>query len=192
LLICVGALDFFMGKLLFLLALFICGGTKAQEHGVSGAGLTTIDGKKFVVDLKEVSVIVFLSASCPLSQKYTLTLNEMAKEFGSKVKFYGVFTDDGTYDDYKNFRTKYKIPFSLLVDKKKQLVKSLAANVTPEAFVLQKEKVIYHGAIDDWVIELGKTKNRATINFVRNAVQCAMANTTPFPNYQKPVGCFID
>lgn len=182
-----------MGKFLFLLVLLICGEAKTQEQRVSGIALTTIEGKKFLIESTEVSVIVFLSTGCPLSQKYTLTLNELAKEFRGKVMFYGVFADtEPVFDDYKNFCNKYKIPFTLLIDKEKQLVRALNANVTPEAFVLQQGKLIYHGAIDDWAIELGKTKKKATTNFVRNAVQCAMANTKPFPNYNKPVGCFID
>lgn len=181
-----------MGKFLFVLVLFICGEAEAQKQSASDIPLTTIGGEKYVVALRELSVIVFLSPGCPLSQKYTLTLNELAKEFEGKVKFYGVFADNAVNKEYDHFKTKYKIPFALLVDKKKQLVKALAAGVTPEAFVISKGTVLYHGAIDDWAIALGKTKSKATVNFVRNAIQCAMANTVPFPNYNKPVGCFID
>lgn len=79
-----------------------------------------------------------------------------------------------------------------MVDRENQLVKTLTASVTPEAFVLNKGKIVYYGAIDDWAIELGKTKKRATVNFVKNAIRCAMANTTPVPSYSKPIGCFID
>jgi len=185
-----------MYRLIFIFFLFVCAEAKAQvqKPAVANVELSTIEGEKYVLkDFGELSVVVFLSPGCPLSQKYTLVLNSLAKEFHDKVKFYGVFAEtDPVLDEYKEFEKKYKIQFALLVDKEQKLVKALAANVTPEAFVLSKGKLIYHGAIDDWAIELGKTKAQATINFVRNAIQCAMANTTPVPNYNKPVGCFID
>lgn len=166
----------------------------AQAKTISNIELSTLEGRKYVFnDFEEPCVLVFLSPGCPLSQKYTLTLNELANEFRGKVTFYGIFTDkDLQADDYKSFSKKYKIEFPLFVDKKRQMVKALTASVTPEAFVMNKGKIIYQGAIDDWAIELGKTKKNATTNFVRNAIQCAMANTVPVPNYNKPIGCFID
>jgi len=185
-----------MYKLLLTLFLFI--GNKAdaqlQKTTIPEVKLGTIEGKKIVFNVqKEVCVIVFLSPGCPLSQKYTLTLNKLAKEFQDKVKFYGVFAEvDPDLEEYGDFRKKYDIQFNLLVDNEKQLVKTLAASVTPEAFVLSKGKTIYYGAIDDWAIELGKTKKKATINFVRNAIQGTMANITPVLDYIRPVGCFIE
>lgn len=185
-----------MYKFLLIITFFFVKEIKAQsqEPSISGIELNTIEGKKYVInDFKELCVVVFLSPDCPLSQKYTLTLNELSKEFDGKAKFYGIFSEsDPVLKDYKDFKKKYKIRFKLFSDNEKQLAKALTASVTPESFVLSKGKVIYHGAIDDWAIELGKTKKKATINFVRNAIQCALANTTPAPGYVKPVGCFID
>ena len=186
----------FMYKLLLLLFLFIDTGVKAQTQG-PGIGkfeMKTIEGKKYVLnDFEKLRVFIFLSPGCPLSQKYTLTLNELAKEFQDKAEFYGVFAETNpVLNDYKDFKKKYKIRFTLFVDKEKKLVKTLTASVTPEAFVISKGKVVYHGAIDDWAIELGKTKKSSTINFVRNALICAIANKTPVPDYSKPIGCFID
>lgn len=181
-----------MYKLLLAFLLFPYGQTEAQ--GIPNVELQTLEGKKYVFShSEEPCIVVFLSPSCPLSQKYTLTLNNLAKEFQGKATLYGVFAEtDPVMNEYKNFYRKYKIQFKLLVDRKKLLVRALTATVTPEAFVLNEGKVVYHGAIDDWAIDLGKTKKSATVSFVRNAVHCAISNTTPVPNYNKPVGCFID
>jgi thiol-disulfide isomerase/thioredoxin len=185
-----------MYKLLFILVLFCCGETIAQSEktGFASVELKTLDGKKYVFNHFEgFCVVVFLSPSCPLSQKYTRTLNELSTEFDSTVKFFGVFAEtDPDLDAYEKFKKKYQVPFELLVDRKKSLARSLSASVTPEAFVLRKGKIVYHGAIDDWAIALGKTRNKATVNFVRNAIQSAMASKTPVPDYTKPIGCFID
>lgn len=185
-----------MRKLLFILSFFLLGEAEAQsgDAAVAGIELSTVSGKNVVFkDSDGLLVVIFLSPTCPLSQKYTLTLNALAKEFSDSVKFYGVFAEaDPVADEYKEFKRKFEIRFDLLVDEKKQLVKALAASVTPEAFVLNRGKVVYRGAIDDWAIALGKTKKKAALNFVRNAIQCALAGTTPVPDYSKPVGCFID
>lgn len=109
-----------MNKLLLILYLFIYGEAKAQslEPDISRVELNTIKGKKYVFnDVEALCVLVFLSPSCPLSQKYTLTLNELAKEFRGKVKFYGVFTDaDLVSDDYENFKknTRYSLNYWLI------------------------------------------------------------------------------
>ncbi len=183
-----------MYRLLVLLSLIHFGGQAHAQPAAAGNVLQTIEGKKYIFrDPEELQVIIFLSPDCPLSQKYTRTLNELASEFKGKAKFYGVFAETSPQlSAYKNFKQKYRIQFPLLVDKDKKLVKALGATTTPESFVLNKGAIVYHGAIDDWAIELGKTKNKATTSFVRTAIHCAMANTSPVPDYHKPIGCFID
>ena len=187
---------FSMYRLFLILSFFVCAVGSAQSGGTNNppVALTTIEGKPFLFSgEEELSVVIFLSPGCPLSQKYTLTLNGLANEFAGTAKLYGVFAEtDGDKEEYLIFRRKYNIAFELLVDSSKQLAKALAATVTPEAFVLQKGAIVYHGAIDDWAIDLGKTKNRAAVNFVRSALQSAIAGTVPATRYSKPVGCFID
>lgn len=180
-------------SILFLL-FFIEGKGQSQLFPNNSIALKTIENKKVSLNLlEEAFVVVFLSPTCPLSQKYTLTLNQLAKEFHGKVKFYGVFAEtDPVLEDYIHFRKKYNIQFELLVDNDKKLVKNLAASITPEAFVMNKSKLVYQGAIDDWVIELGKTKKQASVHFLRNALQSILANQTPAYSYIKPIGCFID
>ena len=158
------------------------------------AQLKTIEGKRYSFDnSKGICVVVFLSPTCPLSQKYTLTLNQLARSFADTVKFYGVFAEAKPEPgEYASFRKKYHIDFPLLVDSKKTLVRNLSATITPEAFVISKGKVIYHGAIDDWAISLGKVRYSATNNFLEDAIRSAILNKLPATNYQNPVGCFID
>ena len=189
-------LGFYMNRLLLTLIVFSFGELMAQtpEGRLPRIELTTIEGKKFELgDDEKPSVVVFLSTSCPLSQKYTLTLNELAKEFTNKVNFYGVFAESGTATaEYKKFQIKYDMKFGLYLDDDKELVRALGASVTPECFVLNKGKVLYHGAIDNWVIALGRTKNKATVSFLKDAVQSVLSNKSPAPEYIKPTGCLID
>ncbi|MCH5718694.1 redoxin domain-containing protein [Niabella hibiscisoli] len=137
--------------------------------------------------------MIFLSVDCPLSQKYTRTLNELSKTFYPDVAFYGVFPDTTSpRKDYSQFQKKYEIPFELILDKGRKLTKALKAQITPECFVISKGEILYHGAIDDWVVGLGKTKSEPKINYLQNAISDVLSNTTPVIDYIKPIGCFID
>lgn len=186
----------FMRILLTLLfCLLLCQArSQAGSRKFSRAELKTIEGKRYLLENeKGICVIVFLSPTCPLSQKYTLTLNELAKSFADTVRFFGVFAEAKPEpSEYAAFKTKYHIRFPLLLDSKKTLVRNLSATVTPEAFVISKGNVIYHGAIDDWAISLGKMRYSASTNFLESAIHAAIADKIPVTSYQNPVGCYID
>src|SRR2546423_1861116 len=89
------------------------------------------------------SVFVFLAGDCPLSQSYTLTLNDMQREFND-VRFYAVVV--GT-----PFDSTYKIEFTSLSDRDFKIADFLAATKTPEVFAVDAQgTVFYKGAIDNW------------------------------------------
>jgi thiol-disulfide isomerase/thioredoxin len=186
----------FMRILLIILFCIVCCEARSQSvvKKLNKAEVKTIEGKRYLFDNSEgICVVVFLSPTCPLSQKYTLTLNGLARSFADTVRFFGVFAEaKPELSEYAVFKTKYHIRFPLLVDAKKTLVRNLSATITPEAFVLNKGSVIYHGAIDDWAISLGKTRYSASTNFLESAIRSAILNKLPVISYQNPVGCFID
>jgi len=142
----------------------------------------------------QLKVYIFYAPECPLSQKYTLTIANLYHKYGSKIEFIGVFPGaEESAGQYENFKTKYKIKYPLLKDPKLTLVKALKATVTPEAFLLDPSgKIIYHGAIDDWAIKLGKTKQQATVNYLENAIEGLLNHTSVEPHYVKPIGCYIE
>ena len=75
----------------------------------------------------------------------------------------------------------------------KKLTNYLEATITPEVVLMsEKGKLIYRGAIDDWVTDLGKNKLRPEKEYLRLAV-------TQYINHQpisikktKPKGCYIN
>src|SRR5215467_9830089 len=67
---------------------------------------------------KKAGVFVFLAPDCPLSQNYTLTLNNLEKEFNSNgVSFYGVFSGVGiTRTAMDGFAATYHLSFPVILD----------------------------------------------------------------------------
>lgn len=182
-----------------LILLFGCITIHAQQRFINYQSIPpgiTIDNSQYeYTTLKAVPhVYVFYAPECPLSQKYTLTMASLFNQFGNKVKFIGVFPgSEESIGQFKDFKTKYKINYPLIKDEKLELISALKATVTPEVFLIDSSgKVVYHGAIDDWAIKLGKTKQQATVNYLENAIEGLLNNTAVETRYVKPIGCYIE
>jgi len=158
-------------------------------------GVTINNNKLIYSALKDTPhVYIFYAPECPLSQKYTLTIASLFTKFGNKVKFIGVFPgSEESIGQFQEFKIKYKINYPLIKDEKLELISALKATVTPEAFLIDSYgKIVYHGAIDDWAIKLGKTKQQATVNYLENAIEGLLNNTAVETRYVKPIGCYIE
>ena len=194
---CTIAILIFMYRLFFIILFFCLAGVVNAQYKHSLADtipLVTITGKQIkFYPVKKLQVVIFLSIDCPLSQKYTRTLNELSKTFASNVSFYGVFPDTtSSMNDYSQFQKKYEIPFELILDKNRKLTKALKAQITPECFMISEGKILYHGAIDDWVVGLGKTKAQPKIQYLQNAITDVLSGRNAGLDYKKPIGCYID
>ena len=140
-------------------------------------------------------VITFFSPECPISENYTLTINKIASEYGVKnIRFIQVFP--GTiYSDEKimDFITFHKLAPEIVLDRQLELTEFFGASVTPETFVLDNENnIIYSGAIDNWVVDLGSKRQVITEFYLQDALDAALLGKLPEIKKTKPVGCFIE
>lgn len=158
--------------------------------------LQTLDGLDYRLSAfhKKLMAVVFLSPECPLCQNYSLVLNKLQAQFGKDLDIAGVFPGKGvSLADCRAFREKYHIGFLLLSDAGKSLVKTLGARITPEVFLLDRERnVLYHGAIDNWVVSLGKQRSKATENYLEDGIGGYLKGETLKVKEVKSVGCFIN
>src|SRR5262245_45355978 len=101
---------------------------------------------------KELVVVVFLGTQCPLAKLYGPRLAELAAEFEPRgVGFLSI--DANARDslaDIDHFVRTHNIPFPVLQDADHAFADRLAAERTPEAFVLDRARAVrYRGRIDD-------------------------------------------
>ena len=124
-----------------------------------------------IVHAQKAKVYVWLSADCPLSQKYTLTLRQLSQQYApDSIIFIAVFPSN-TKKEIKSFFKKYKLDFDFQRDKDKRLTRKFNATITPEVvLVTADEKVFYQGAIDNQAIALGKFSPEATEKYLQNAI----------------------
>ena len=145
-------------------------------------------------DEKKLQVIVFLSPECPICRNYSLTLNQLQKQYGATIRFIGIVPGKAyTTADVKEFMEKYKISFPVYIDSTKTISTALQAKVTPEIYLLRSTKnIYYHGSIDNWVKELGQAGARPTKFYLKDAIDQTLANKPVLIPFNKPVGCLIN
>jgi hypothetical protein len=150
---------------------------------------TRIDGLD-----KPLSLFIFLSPECPLSQNYTTTINQLSGKFSRQVNVVGIVPGNAyTTKEVVAFENKYHTAFQIFIDNKQLLTHYLNAVVTPQAILLNnKGAIVYSGSIDDWVQGQGKTKLHVTQAYVRDAIEQSLAGEPVKIHTTKTFGCRIN
>lgn len=189
-----------------VLLLFWSGGLWAQRLGINDSVFQLKQIEKFQINdgkgqpanlsmgEKPLYLFIFLSPECPLCKNYSLALNQLYNEYKTEVKIYGIVPGKSySPETVSQFKNEYKIVFPLYIDGRKKLSAYLKATVTPEVVLLNDNgSVIYRGAIDDWVVELGKKKMKATNEYLRKAVFQYLHQQPIAIKKVTPKGCLIN
>lgn len=137
-------------------------------------------------------VLVFLGCECPLAKHYIFPLNDLAKKFASQgVPLIGINSNDqDSLTEIADFSRQQKAAFPIYKDPQHRAADLLAAERTPEAFVVDRAgRVYYQGRIDD-SSGIGYQRPKAQHKYLEDAVRRAVvdrANSDPAP----AVGCII-
>ena len=97
-------------------------------------------------------VFVFLSAECPVAQRYAMRLKRLhSKYLDKQVTVFGVYSNENdSMDDVKNYLIKAEYTFPIIKDADGRLARHLNATMTPQAYLIDTSGVLrYRGAIDD-------------------------------------------
>ncbi len=142
---------------------------------------------------KPVLVVVFLGTECPLAKLYGQKLAEIEPELAKRgVQFIGINSNQqDTLQELAGYGTKFGIKFPLLKDAGAKVADQFGAKRTPEAFVLDRERVIrYQGRIDDQY-GVGSARNQATKTELVDAVEALLDGKPVEAAVTQPVGCLI-
>jgi hypothetical protein len=158
----------------------------------------TFDHKAFMLDTmngSRGSLYVFLAPECPLSENYTLTINQLQTQFAdSGLQFYAVISgqlfDSAAIGFYAN---RFPLGLPLLVDTGYYFSDQFKATTTPEAVLLnEKSEVVYQGAIDNWATALTQLTAAPTSNYLKDAINSVLKKQAVKISKTKAVGCFIE
>lgn len=142
---------------------------------------------------KGILVIAFLSPDCPICKNYSAKLVKLRDKYITRADFIGIIPGSFDANDVIEFHKKYLPSWKLFRDKSLHLTHYLDGTVTPEVLVINIKTgtLIYKGAIDDWVVSLGKTRNHIS-NFYLDIALNNFLNDKPAIPFTKPVGCLIN
>ncbi len=188
-------MKWFIVGIVFLIFSF---NSQAQTKDLSSIQLSTLKGGKVLLSTgiksHKATVFVFYSPECPLTQNYTLTINQFTEQYkDDDVLFYVVVSGtEFSEDEIRVFAETYKLQQKILLDSDYKLAEILDAKVTPEVFLVnQKSNLLYHGAIDNWAIKLGSKRVKITEYYFRDAIEAYLKGGTIELTHKKAVGCFI-
>lgn len=144
---------------------------------------------------QKYDVFIFLHDECLISQYYTLTLNDLHKEYASKnIRFVGVFPNEiSSKEDIITFRNKYNIKFELIKDKDFFVTNKLGATLTPEVFVMnsETEEILYKGRIDNSYFRVGKRRTVTSSSELKDVLIALTNGDEVTVEDQVSIGCFI-
>ena len=136
-----------------------------------------------------VTVIVFISTQCPVSNAFNERMTALYNDYSAKgVQF--VFIDSNANEsaaDVAALRKSAGFPFAVYKDYENRVADRFGAMSTPETFVIDRGGIVrYHGFIEESMNE-ARTKNRA----LRAALDAVLAGKpVPIPE-TKAFGCSI-
>src|ERR1051326_9028459 len=180
----------------FVLFIFSCSSSHMSD--VCSLQLKKVNGDRFdacVIKKDKASAFIFLSPDCPLSQKYSLIINDAVNSYADKkIAFYLVFSGKLYSDDeIKKFLSEYDLHAEAIKDGDKQLASALSASVTPEVFLLDPSgKKLYSGAIDNWFSDVSTKRETITEHYLADAIDSFLAGASIKIPETKPTGCIIE
>jgi len=183
---------------LFLAAIFVAGSlaVSAQVPAIgsplTGFSLPDTSGtSKNLDDLKgkNGSVIIFLSAQCPVVRAYVDRINALAADYQAKgINFIGINSNaTESLDWVKSNITEFGYKFPVLIDKGNVYADKIGATVTPEVYYLDaKGTLLYHGAIDN-----DRSGRNVTEQYLRTAFDSSLAGKKIERTSANAFGCTI-
>lgn len=125
-------------------------GKKIESFSLSNAYGKSVALSEF--EDKKIVVVAFLGVECPLAKLYGRRLRDMQNQLADQgVQFIGINSNkQDSLTELLAYQNRYEIPFPMLKDVGNRVADAFNAKRTPEAFVLDSERVVrYHGRIDD-------------------------------------------
>lgn len=137
---------------------------------------------------KNGTVIVFLSAQCPVVKAYNERISQIAADYQAKgINFIGINSNHTESADWVKTNAAENYKFPVLIDKGNVLADKLGATVTPEAYFFDgKNVLLYHGAIDN-----DKSGKAISDPYLRTAFDSALAGKAIEKTRANAFGCSI-
>jgi len=165
--------------------------------------LKDVNGKEYDLGKylgEKIIVVDFWNLQCPVSRSYEERLKALYEKFGAKkaegteedknaqVVFFVIDSNEPNSEEaIKKYAEENKLPYAILKDWKNVIADRFGAGVTPETFVIGKDKKIqYHGSIDD-----SQNVEKVKEKYLESAVDALLKGEKPPFTEKRAFGCGI-
>jgi hypothetical protein len=140
-----------------------------------------------------LTVLVFIRTDCPISNRYAPEIQRLSQEFRKQAKFWLIYPEKAeSASRIREHGEEFHYTMPALRDVHHSLVTRAQATITPEAAVFERSgKLIYHGRIDNWYEELGRSRAKPTTHELEEAIRKTVAGETISAAHANAVGCYI-
>jgi peroxiredoxin len=178
-----------------LCALVAASSLNGQEFKVGSPvtdfSINQLDGSpaQFSALKGNVTLVMFISVQCPVSNAYDDRMNALYQEYAPKgVKFIVINANHSeSAMAAQQHAREHAFQFSVYKDENNVVADKFGATVTPETYVIDAAGVIrYHGSIDD-----SQNVARVTTHRLALALDAVLAGKEPPQSETKAFGCSI-
>ncbi len=141
----------------------------------------------------KVIVFLFVRTDCPISNRYAPTIQELSAQYKKSAEFYLVYpVKSESSEQIRDHMMEFGYKLHALRDPDGELVKAAETKVTPEAAVfLADGRLLYHGRIDDWYAEFGRSRTTPSTHELSWALEAAEAGKPVRVATMPAVGCYL-
>jgi hypothetical protein len=139
-----------------------------------------------------LTVYVFTTTDCPISNRYAPEIQRLAAKFGSQAKFVLVYpVPSDTPEMIRDHKKKFGYTLDSIRDANQKLVKQTGVTVSPEVAVLEGNEILYRGRIDDRYVDLGTDRQVPTQRDLERALDAAIAGKPIAVKHTQAIGCIL-
>lgn len=155
-----------------------------------------LDGRAvdpLAVDPGKVVVLVFVRRDCPVSSRYAPAIQQISKQYADRASFWLIYPDKSESPQaIRKYLQDYGYHLPALRDPEHVLVKATRVQITPEVAVFSRDRhLVYDGRIDDWYVDLSRSRPAPTTHELDDAIRAALAGKPVAKSEVKGVGCYI-
>ena len=138
-------------------------------------------------------MLFFIRTDCPISNRYAPAMQKLHEKFHGKADFWLVYPDASeTAARIRTHDEEFRLAIPALRDVHRELVKRSHATITPEAAVFDAAgKLEYHGRIDNWYEDFGRSRSAPTTHELEDAIRNTLSGNRTIPDHADAVGCYI-
>ena len=175
---------------MMLVCLFLPSVVQAQQGAFDLNG-APID--PFAASSGRVVVLVFLRRDCPICGRYAPAIEQMSNHYQHEVNFFLVYPDKTeTPQAVRKYLQDYGYTLPALLDPEHALVKLGRVQITPEVAVFDRSRhLVYDGRIDNWYVDLYRSRPSPTTHELDDAIQAALSGKPVSKSEVRGVGCYL-